>query len=171
VRIRLLTAADAEPYHQLRLRMLREHPEAFTSSFEEEIERPLLWVQQRLESRKTWPAKLIFGAFSPQAQLIGSVGLQVEDREKQRHKATLFGMFTAPEHKAKGVGYALLMECLQQASSIPDLEQIILTVTDGTGAERLYKSAGFQRFGVEVRAIKFGGNYYDKVHMVRYLAR
>ena len=171
MRIRPLTADDAEPYHQLRLRMLREHPEAFTSSFEEEIERPMQWVQQRLEARKTWPAKFILGAFSPQGQLVGSVGLQVEDREKQRHKAVLFGMFTAPEHKAKGVGYALLMECLQQAGAIPDLEQVTLTVTDGTGAERLYKSAGFQRFGVETRAIKFGGTYFDKVHMVRYLAR
>ena len=33
--VRLLTEADASEYHELRLRGLREHPEAFTSSYEE----------------------------------------------------------------------------------------------------------------------------------------
>ena len=39
--IRELTPDDAVSYCTLRLRMLREHPEAFTSSFEEESQKPL----------------------------------------------------------------------------------------------------------------------------------
>jgi hypothetical protein len=43
--IRQLTDADALAYHELRLRGLREHPEAFTSSFEDESRKPLDWAQ------------------------------------------------------------------------------------------------------------------------------
>jgi RimJ/RimL family protein N-acetyltransferase len=170
VNIRLLTPADAEAYHALRLRMLREHPAAFTSSFEEEIEKPIAWVQERLLAREAWPAKFVLGSFAPGGTMVGSVGLAVETREKQRHKAVLFGMFTIDEHQGKGVGFALLKACIERAAGIRDLEQVNLTVTDGTGAERLYRSVGFERFGVERRALKFGGAYYDKVHMALRLA-
>ena len=41
VEIRLLTDADAARWRDLRLRMLREHPDAFGSSYEEALARPL----------------------------------------------------------------------------------------------------------------------------------
>ncbi len=72
--------------------------------------------------------------------------------------------------RGKRVGKALLAECLQQARATPGLEQIVLTVTEGNPAERLYASFGFERFGVEPRALKLGGNCYGKVHMLLRLA-
>ena len=50
-RIRLLVPDDAAVYRALRLRALREHPEAFTSSFEEETVRPLSWSEAAVERR------------------------------------------------------------------------------------------------------------------------
>jgi RimJ/RimL family protein N-acetyltransferase len=164
--IRLLNEADAEPYCSLRLRMLREYPDAFTSSHDEEALKPLSWTQERLKSSEVPPVKFVLGAFSETGRLLGSVGLSVEERRKQRHKAHLFGMFTATEERNKGVGRALLAECLSRASRIPGLEQINLTVTEGNPAERLYASVGFERFGIEQRALKCDGQYYGKVHMV-----
>lgn len=108
VNVRRLTAADAATCRVLRLRMLRAHPDAFTSSYDEE----------------------------------------------ERHKGHLFGMFTAPEARNRGVGSALIEACLADAALIPGLEQVTLTVTEGNPAERLYAAAGFQRFGVEPRAIR-----------------
>jgi RimJ/RimL family protein N-acetyltransferase len=164
--IRLLNEADAEPYCSLRLQMLREYPDAFTSSHDEEALKPLSWTQERLKARDVAPVKFVLGAFSETGRLIGSVGLSVEERRKQRHKALLFGMFTTTEERNKGVGRALLAECLSRASRIPGLEQINLTVTEGNSAERLYASVGFERFGIEQRALKCDGKYYGKVHMV-----
>lgn len=164
MKIRLLAPADAQAYHELRLRMLREHPEAFTSSFEEESAKPLSWVQERLAARTAPPAKVVLGAFSPEGRLLGSVGLSGEAREKQRHKAVLFGMFTATDARGQGVGKALLAECLEQARALR-LEHVVLTVTEGNPAERLYAAAGFVRFGVEPRAIRVAGKFYGKVHM------
>src|SRR4249919_352920 len=105
--IRQLDRDDAEAYHALRLRMLREHPEAFTSSFEEDSCRPLAWVQSRLAPNDDGPGKFVLGAFTDDSELIGSVGLAVEERIKERHKGFVFGMFVAPEAGAVGVGRAL----------------------------------------------------------------
>ena len=56
--------------------------------------------------------------------------------------------------------------CLAGAALIPGLEQVTLTVTAGNPAERLDAAAGFQRFGVEPRAIRVGDVYFGRVHMV-----
>ena len=146
--------------------MLLEHPHAFTSSHDEEALKPLSWTQERLKAREVTPVKFVLGAFSEAGRLLGSVGLSVEEKLKQQHKALLFGMFTAIEERNRGIGRALLAECLNRASRVPGLEQINLTVTEGNAAERLYASVGFERFGVEPRAIKCDGEYYGKVHMV-----
>ena len=47
--IRSLTATDAARYQPLRLRALREHPEAFASAFEEEQQLSLETVAKRLQ--------------------------------------------------------------------------------------------------------------------------
>ena len=163
--IRLLNESDAEAYSHLRLRMLREHPEAFVSSHEEETHKPLSWTRDRLKARDITPVRFLLGAFSQDGRLLGSVGLSVEEKLKQRHKAFLFGMFTEPEERNKGLGRALLTECLGRAGQIPGLEQVYLTVTGGNAAERLYASVGFEPFGIEQHAIKCDGRYYPKVYM------
>lgn len=164
--IRLLTESDAEAYGHLRLRMLREHPEAFVSSHEEEVLKPLSWTQDRLKASEVSPVRFVLGAFSEAGRLLGSVGLSVEEKLKQRHKAFLFGMFTAPEERNKGIGRALLVDCLGRAERVPGLEQVYLTVTGGNAAEQLYASVGFERFGMEQRALKCDGKYYPKIYMV-----
>jgi GNAT superfamily N-acetyltransferase len=164
--IRLLTPADAEPYHTLRLRMLRSCPDAFGSEAGEEAAKPLSWVEDRLVARDIPPAKFVLGAFADDGTLVGSVGVIAEDKGKYRHKATLFGMFTAPEAQRQGTGRALVREALRRARVVRGLEQLLLTVTEGNFAEELYASEGFRRFGVEPRAIKLDGRYFAKVHMV-----
>ena len=47
--IRSLTTTDAALYQPLRLRALREHPEAFAPAFEEEQQLPLETIANRLQ--------------------------------------------------------------------------------------------------------------------------
>ena len=165
--IRELAPSDVDQYTALRLRMLREYSEAFTSSFDEEAIKPLTWAQKRISPGDDAPHDFVLGAFSEDGTLIGSIGLAVESRCKQRHKALLFGMFVAPEEMSAGVGRGLLDACLDRARCIPDLEQINLTVTaTNARAMRLYEAAGFRTFGMEERALKIGGAYHTKAHMV-----
>lgn len=166
--IRPLGAADAPAYHALRLRMLRDCPDAFTSSFEEDAAKPMSWVVARLTPDPQ--DGTVLGAFDERGALVGSIGLAREARQKQRHKALVFGMFVAPERAERGVGRELLAACVARARAIVGLEQIDLTVTaTNARARRLYEAAGFRVFGIEERALKIGDRYHPKAHMVLYL--
>jgi ribosomal protein S18 acetylase RimI-like enzyme len=164
--IRQLERADAAAYHALRLRMLRVYPDAFTSAYEEDALKPLAWAEKRLDAGKDAPHDFVLGAFAESGEMIGSVGITVETKMKQRHKALLFGMYVVPEAAARGVGRALLADCLERARAIPGLEQVYLSVTaSNERARKMYEAAGFETFGVEERAIKVGSEYFAKAHM------
>jgi RimJ/RimL family protein N-acetyltransferase len=163
--IRPLVTADANAYRQLRLRGLREHPEAFTSSYEEDARQPLQVSQARLASAR----QSFWGAFRGPA-LHGVIGLERETRAKNRHKAWVVGMYVAPEVAGQGVG-AKLLQALLACSRGEGLESLVLTVTEGNeAARRLYERCGFRSFGIEPRALKVGPIYYAKNHMVLDLA-
>jgi RimJ/RimL family protein N-acetyltransferase len=153
-------------YRALRLRGLKEHAEAFTSSYEEDSARPLAVTETRLAHDS---GDAIWGAFVG-GVLAGVVGLGREPRMKSRHKAVVFGMYVAPEHGGGGVATALLRHVIDEAHRQPGLEQLILTVTDtNVGARMLYQRAGFRSFGIEPRALRVGDRYYGKHHMILFL--
>jgi RimJ/RimL family protein N-acetyltransferase len=165
--IRRLVPDDALAYRALRLRGLQEHPDAFTSSHAEDSELPLATTKRRLA-----PDSLdsVFGAFVA-GELAGVVGLAGEPRAKNRHKAAVFGMYVAPVHARHGIGTELLRHAIAVARSQSGLEQLVLTVTEtNVGARTLYEKLGFRSFGIEPRAIRVGDTYFDKNHMIFFLA-
>ena len=158
--IRRLTLADAPAYRALRLRGLGEHPEAFTSSWEEDDAQPLAATEARLGS----PQQLLWGAFDDGA-LCGIVGLELLRRAKERHKAKVVGMYVPAGMAGRGTGGALLRALLAHARQA-GLSDLVLTVTDSNAAAlRLYRNAGFEAFGTEPRAIRVDGRAFGKVHM------
>jgi ribosomal protein S18 acetylase RimI-like enzyme len=73
------------------------------------------------------------------------VGLQGRYRPKERHNATVVGMFVAPEAGGRGLGLALMHDLLARARALPGLTQLDLTVTEGNDtAQRLYARCGFK---------------------------
>ena len=162
--IRRLVPADAPQYRALRLRGLEENPDAFTSSADAEAARPLAATEARLAPAG---ADVVYGAFVD-GTLAGVVGIAREGRAKNQHKASVFGMYVAPEFARRGIGRSLLRHLIAAAEREPGLEQLVLTVTQTNDAARvLYESEGFRSFGLEPRAIRVDGRYYDKNHMVR----
>jgi RimJ/RimL family protein N-acetyltransferase len=159
---------DAVAYRTLRLRGLTEHPDAFTSSDAEETERPLAVTKRRIAAdSRDW----VFGAFVA-GVLAGVVGLAREPRAKNRHKASVFGMYVAPGHARRGIGTELVRHTIDVARTVAGLEQLVLTVTETNVAARaLYEKFGFRSFGIEPRAISVHGSYYDKNHMILFLAQ
>jgi ribosomal protein S18 acetylase RimI-like enzyme len=156
--VRMLGPADATLYRSLRLRALREHPDAFTSSYEQDRDQPVEAAAQRLAAHPFW------GAYH-HAELYGFVGLERESRPKNRHKATVMGMYVAPEVGGQGVARALL-DALIAHARLNGLESLVLTVTAGNDrAQRLYEAAGFRSFGIEPDAIRVAGRPYAKNHM------
>ena len=71
-----------------------------------------------------------------------------------------------------GAGRALLRAAIAYAEGREGILRINLTVTqDNEPAVTLYRSAGFESFGVEPMAILTPSGYKSKIHMSRAVAR
>jgi ribosomal protein S18 acetylase RimI-like enzyme len=160
--IRRLAPSDAPAYQALRLHALRECPLAFGSSHEEEHTRSMETVAQWLSQH------CMFGAFEGE-QLAGLVGIAHTTALKERHKAAIRGMYVAAGHRQAGLGRRLLEHALQVATR-EGLRQLTLVASAGNDAAiRLYRSLGFETYGIEPAALLVDGMLYDDVHMVRLL--
>ena len=142
----------------MRLAGLRDCPEAFGASYEDEATKPLGWFADRLEGN------IVFGAWRDVSSLVGIAGLHVSEQGKSSHKAELWGMFVSPEARGTGLATTLLAEL--QAHAPKAVEQICLSVvTTNAEAVRLYAKAGFSVYGLERRALKIDGQYCDELLM------
>jgi RimJ/RimL family protein N-acetyltransferase len=160
--IRPLTEADASAWRELRLRMLRDHPDVFGSSWEEFERQSLEEVARRMRERNSPPDNALFGAFI-EGKLIGSTGLHREEGAKDRHKAMIWGVYTAPEARGRGVGRALMEAAIARARETPGVERLILAVaTHNTAARALYIALGFEAWGLERHALKLPDRYIDE---------
>lgn len=168
--IRELTGDDAADFRHLRLRALREHPDAFGSSYEAESAAPVEAAAERLGLNAESPDSFTLGAYRGK-ELVGMVGFYQETREKTRHRGTIWGMYVPTEEQEKGIGRALLARALELARALPGLEQVELQVVSrNSRAMGLYVSFGFERYGTEPRALFVDGDYLDEEHMVLLLS-
>lgn len=160
IEIRRLISEDAVLYRDIRLEALRSSPEAFASAFETENARPVDWFAERLES-----GAVVLGAFDG-SELVGILGFLIGDGPKRRHKGALVGMYVRAAARRAGVGRQLIEAALDLATQSVELVQ--LSVTGGNEpAHRLYRSVGFVEYGMERRALKIDGRYYDEILMVK----
>ncbi|GGH81418.1 RimJ/RimL family protein N-acetyltransferase [Pullulanibacillus pueri] len=163
--IRRLNGLDAEMYLKLRLEALQTNPEAFASSYEEEKEYSIDIFENRLNSLYSYT----FGAFD-NGSLIGSVSLVREQKNKMKHRATIYAMYVTPEKRGKTIAKKLMMTVLEQVKDIEGVEQIYLSVmATNTPAKTLYNAFGFNTYGMDKKALKVNGTYYDEELMVRYV--
>ena len=164
--IRALTEDDAGDFRRLRLRALKEQPNAFGSSYEAESAQPLEAVAGRMRRTAASPDDFTLGAYR-EGELVGMVGFFREQREKMRHKGTIWGMFVPSEEQGKGIGRALLTEAVKRARLVPGLEQVgLAVVTPNRRARGLYASLGFETYGVEPNALVVEGEHLDEEFMV-----
>jgi GNAT superfamily N-acetyltransferase len=164
--IRKLTPLDAAALRTLRLSALLANPTAFGGSFEDESAQPVADTEQRLAARGD---RAVLGAFIDDA-LVGSVGINRETMAKLAHKASIWGMYVAPEHRGAGIGRQLLNEAIRVAQSFDGVRQLTLYVNAvNVGAIALYESLGFVTYGVEPCGMKVDGVFYDEHLMVKVL--
>ena len=158
LRVRRLETSDVAAYRELRLESLKDHPEAFGSSWEYEADKPISWWSQRLETNA------VFGGWVNRSPLVGLAGLRVQERVKNRHKGVLCGMYVRPEARGTGLAAALVQQVIEHARTV--VEEIRLTVVASNAPARgLYSAAGFEEYGLERRALKIACEYYDNVLM------
>jgi ribosomal protein S18 acetylase RimI-like enzyme len=169
--IRQLIPADRDAFFQLRLRALLAHPESFSQSHQEALEKGPEQYDAKLQDASAAEGDFILGAFAAADQpLIGMVRLARNQRLKERHKASVVGMYVAPEAAGRGVGRALLTELLARAERVAGLRQIQLVVASKNAAARhLYESAGFRCYGREIEGLCVDGVFNDADLMARFI--
>ncbi|MEK3888058.1 GNAT family N-acetyltransferase [Bacillus sp. FSL K6-3431] len=165
--IRILNESDALLYQEIRLSALKINPEAFGSTYEREVKFSLETVVARLKPAKD---KFVLGAFDDGVSLVGIVTFMRESSLKTGHKGNIFGMYVTPEGRGQGLGKSLMFELIRMVKNYDGLEQINLTVvSENDSAKKLYNSVGFEVYGVERKALKFNGRYFDEDLMVLYI--
>lgn len=162
--VRELRESDLAAYKALRDHALAHHEEAFTSDAPTEALRTAQSYAGRLGG--AGGDSFTFGAFRGDA-LIGAITCERDPRSKVRHLGHVVGTMVRAEEQGRGVGRALLDALIERASADDEMHQLTLTVTaDNAAAEKLYARAGFVRFGTLPRAIRFGGRFFDKHHLM-----
>jgi len=160
---RLLTVQDAASYHSIRLECLKNYPNNFGDTYEEEqrisSSRFLSELSQK-QNHSFW-----YGAFDDQ-QLVGIAGFIQEKRLKTRHRGSLVQVYTSPSHSNMGIGNSLIKLTIEKAFENPEIEQILLSVVyTNEKAISLYKRFGFAEYGLIEDYFKSGEVYSSQLFM------
>ena len=163
--VTLLKPSDAPQYRTLMLQAYELAADAFTSTPEERAAESESWWVKRIVGEGA-----VFGAFEGE-ELLGTVALKFSSKPKTKHKAHVIGMYVSPSARGSGAGKKLLAAAVAHARARSGLQVLTLTVTQGNEAAiGLYRSAGFEEFGIEPMAILTPSGFKAKVHMWRSLA-
>ena len=166
IEIRELTTSDTPAFRSLRLDALRLHPEAFVPTYEEERTADSRSIATQFRDDWIHNGNFILGAYR-QGWLAGAVGVKRWPRQKQRHKATIWIMYTHEDFRGMGTGRQLLDAAINRCRLDPDLELVHLSVSvDSPAARNLYASAGFRSYGIEPRALKLDDDHYVDVEQM-----
>ncbi|MGC4105637.1 MAG: GNAT family N-acetyltransferase [Thermomicrobiales bacterium] len=171
IRIEPITPQTFLAWRALRLRALKDHPDAFGASWEWYAGLSEAESQKHFSSRQG-PRSQVWGTFANDATLLGTVGLGCDSGSKQAHRAHIWGMYVAPEARGQHIGEGLIATAITFARSIDGILQIHLAVTShNTSAKRLYERMGFVTYGREPRVLIVDGVSYDEDLMVLMLDR
>ena len=157
--IRRLAPSEGAAYREIRLEALRGNPEAFGSTYEAESVRSLAHFSERVASCP------VFGAFSG-TELVGMAGFLGREGAKDAHKGYLWGMYVQPSARNAGVGRKLAEAVIDYARQKFEILQLNV-VSENEAARQLYASSGFVEYGIERKALKQNGRYYDEVLMAK----
>lgn len=152
---------DWRAYREVMLEGYGAHPEAFTSTREERERVPPDFWRARLDG----DGSVAFGVWLGD-DLAGVVAVVWATRPKERHRATLVGLYVRARYRGRGVASALVAAVLAEAESRPSIRVVDLTVSEpNQAARRLYERHGFVVFGLEPEAMAHEGGYLGKFHM------
>jgi ribosomal protein S18 acetylase RimI-like enzyme len=151
----------------LRLRALREHPEAFGQPYAEAVRLTPDEVRDRAALFWTHGDNQVFVAQAADGSFVGMLGVARETRERDRHRAFVWGVYVAPEARSQGVAGRLLAAAIAWCRSLDGVVQVHLSVAaNNAPAIRVYRQAGFIWCGRTPRVWILDGQVLDQDHMV-----
>lgn len=162
VTIRACRPEDWPAYRELRLQALRDHPTAFSASYEDNLLHRQEFWQKRLTTDDEREA--LFLAESRGA-LIGMTGIYRDLGKKTRHQGDIWGVYVKPEWRGVHLAEALIEACLGWARGKGIVIARLGVATDNLAAIRCYERCGFITDGTIPKAILHEGHYVDETLM------
>lgn len=160
--IKQLRQDDWKIWKSFRLMALKNSPESFGSSYEEELNWPDSEFQNALVKNN------LFGVFIDDT-LVSSAGFYSLSSNKTKNRGVIWGLYTRADYRGQGYAQALMSAIIKHAQS--RVIQLHLTcVTTNLGALALYQKLGFKIYGTEPRALKIGDVFFDEHLMLLDLA-
>ena len=158
MKIRQLLDADWNIWKEIRLEALANSPESFGSSYDEEA------FMSDTDFQNGLSKGYVLGAFVHDL-LVSCAGFYKLNSLKTNHRGVLWGMYTRPKYRGKGIATALIQTLIQHAKTC--VTQLHLTcVTNNFVARDFYQKQGFRIYGTEPNALKINDSFYDEYLMV-----
>lgn len=162
--VRRIAPDEAEQYVAMRREMLIDTPAAFSGTVDDDsmldVEQVRKWCDHDVFG--------LFGAFDGSGTLLAAAGFHRDERSKSSHKSTIWGVYTTPLARRRGLGRRVMEVVLEHAAGLEGLRVVQLSVSESTpGAERLYASLGFEVWGTEPDATVVDGELLAERHMWR----
>lgn len=156
---------DAALVRELRLELLKAHPENFSADPDFEGALTLEQWRERLGApSRHWLVARVDGAVAGLCVLS-----RVTHTKKEAHMADIGSMYVREAFRGVGVADALMRAMLDIAQDSAEL--IKLTVNaENARAIAFYERHGFRECGRMPRAIKIDARYYDELEMVRVIS-
>ena len=156
--IKQLGADDWQIWKNFRLEALKNSPESFGSSYEEELN----WTNSDFQNSLT--KSDVFGVFVDK-ELVSCAGFYSLNSVKTKHRGVIWGMYTKAEYRGQGIASALIKIVINHAKLL--VTQLHLTcVTSNTGAIALYQKHGFKIYGEEANSLKIENQCFNEYMMV-----
>jgi ribosomal protein S18 acetylase RimI-like enzyme len=158
-----LKASQTAMYRELRLESLKNYPENYGSTYEEEKVHPKLAFEKYIDEEQH--DHFMVGAFDTE-KLIGICGFARETGMKRNHRGSIIQMYLKPEYRGSGFGLQLLQAAIEEAFRNSEIEQLILGVlANNKPAIAIYHKAGFTEYGFLKNYFKKGATYFDQRFM------
>lgn len=158
--VRVLEVAEAPMYAAFRRDMLAESPLAFAS---DPASDPACEPGE-LARRLAQPGQSVSAVFVG-STMAAAAGLFREPKLKMNHRATLWGVWTRPEHRGRGHAERAIRHALDVARSWGVSVLCLSANRTQASAIRLYTRLGFRAWGIEPNGLRLDGVMYDEVHM------
>ena len=159
-----ITEEELPRWWEVRLRGLREHPDAFGADYEKaRAEGPGFLVERTFGPSAGVNALL--GAFDDNGAIVATTGV-LGHTGKRAHIAILWGVYTVPEARGQGLAKRLIDAAIDRCRSFPHILQVHIDVNaNNAAALHVYTAAGFVPWGREPRALALPDHFHDEIHL------
>ena len=159
--IRRLTATDTELWRTIRLAMRRDNPGWFDLPYEQIA----AWPLEKFTEELLRGGDPVYAAIAGE-DIQASASLDYGKGARLAHTGYMWGVYVLPEHRRKGLARRLVQALIANARDAK-IEYIHLDVaTKSQDAYALYRSLGFQAYGIIPASYRSNGQDHDETKMV-----